>query len=93
MAKLSDAVIQELLENLSGWTLEGDTIKKVYMLHTFPTVISFVTHIGFLAEAAGHHPDMDIRYNRLTVALSTHDAGGLTQKDFDLAMQIDEIIV
>ncbi len=52
----------------------------------------FVTQIGFLAEAAAHHPDIDIRWRRVTLALTTHDSKGLTDKDFDLAAQIDEIL-
>lgn len=93
MAKLSPEEVQSHLENMTGWTLEGDTIKKTFVQPSFPGVIAFVTHIGFLAEAANHHPDLDIRYNKLHVTLSTHDAGGLTQKDIDLATQIDELMV
>lgn len=93
MAKLDDAAITERLAGLSGWTRTGDLISKTYRLPSFPAAIAFVTHLGFLAEAAKHHPDLDIRYNKVTVALSTHDAGGLTSKDFDLAAAADDLML
>ncbi|GAB4442140.1 MAG: 4a-hydroxytetrahydrobiopterin dehydratase [Chloroflexi bacterium OHK40] len=92
MAKLSEAEITERLEQLSGWARNGEMITKTYKLPSFPAAVSFVTHVAFLAEAAGHHPDIDIRYNRVTLALTTHDAGGLTAKDFALAEQADEVM-
>lgn len=87
--KLSDSEVDQALARLSGWSREGDQIVKWYELPSFLPAIDFVRAIAELAEAANHHPDLDIRYNRVRVALSTHDAGGLTQKDFDLATQID----
>lgn len=90
MARLSESEITARLEALSGWTRRGDEIVKTYKLPTFPAAIAFVTQVGFLAEAAAHHPDIDIRYNKVTLALTTHDAGGLTAKDFDLAAAADE---
>jgi 4a-hydroxytetrahydrobiopterin dehydratase len=93
MAKLSDAEITQHLENLSGWTYEGNAIKKTYKLPSFPAAIAHITHIAFLAEAAAHHPDIDIRYNKVTVMLSTHDVGGVSEKDFNLASQIDETMM
>ncbi len=92
MAKLTEAAIEERLQGLSGWTKQGEMITKTYKMGTFPAAIAFVTHVGFLAEAAAHHPDVDIRYNRVKLALTTHDAGGLTEKDFDLAAKADEIM-
>jgi 4a-hydroxytetrahydrobiopterin dehydratase len=91
-AKLSDAEIGARLEDLLDWVREGDEIRKTFQLASFPVAIAFVTQVGFLAEAAGHHPDIDIRWRKVTLALTTHDAGGLTQQDFDLASQIDEIL-
>jgi 4a-hydroxytetrahydrobiopterin dehydratase len=91
-AKLSDAEIERRLGDLNDWAYQGDTIRKTFRLGSFPAAIAFVTQIGFLAEAAGHHPDIDIRWRRVALALTTHDAGGLTDKDFDLAAQIDEIL-
>ena len=91
-AKLSEAEIEARLGALSDWAREGDEIRKMFRLASFPAAIAFVTQVGFLAEAAGHHPDIDIRWRKVMLALATHDAGGLTQKDFDLAAQIDEIL-
>jgi 4a-hydroxytetrahydrobiopterin dehydratase len=92
MRKLNEQEITGRLEELSGWTRDGDMITKTFKLPNFPASIAFVTHVGFLAEAAAHHPDIDIRYNKVTLALTTHDAGGLTAKDFDLAAAADEVI-
>lgn len=89
MATLSDAEITAGLADLPGWRREGDEIVKEYELESFPAVVEFVTRIADLAEAAGHHPDLDIRYRKLRVALSTHDAGGLTAKDLELASRIE----
>ena len=66
-------------------------IVKIYELPTFPDAITFVGRVAELAEAADHHPDIDIRYRKVRIALSTHDAGGITQKDFDLAGDIEAI--
>jgi 4a-hydroxytetrahydrobiopterin dehydratase len=90
-AKLSESEIVSHLAGLTGWERQGDEIRKLYRRNSFPAAIAFVTQIGFLAEAAGHHPDIDIRWRKVTLALSTHDAGGLTTKDFELAAQIDAI--
>jgi 4a-hydroxytetrahydrobiopterin dehydratase len=76
-----------------GWSQAGEAIQKTYKLPTFPAAIAFVTQVGFLAEAANHHPDIDIRYNAITITLSTHDVGGISEKDFDLAAAIDETMV
>lgn len=90
MSRLSESEIAAQLEGLSGWSRRGDEIVKTYKLPGFPAAIAFVTQVAFLAEAAGHHPDIDIRYNKVTLALTTHDAGGLTAKDFELAAAADE---
>jgi len=91
-AKLNDSEIDTRLEDLVDWTRQGDEIHKLFKLASFPVAIAFVTQVGFLAEAANHHPDIDIRWRKVSLALTTHDAGGLTAKDFDLAAQIDEIL-
>ena len=91
-AKLSDAEIEERLGDLVDWSVDGQQIRKTFQLASFPMAIGFVVQVGFLAEAAGHHPDIDIRWRKVTLALTTHDAGGLTEKDFDLAAQMDEIL-
>jgi 4a-hydroxytetrahydrobiopterin dehydratase len=87
--RLSDDEVEAALQASDGWAREGDEIVRTYELESFPAVIELVRRIADLAEAADHHPDLDIRYRKLRVALSTHDAGGLTQRDFDLAAQID----
>lgn len=89
MNLLDDAGIRARLDELKGWTREGDVIRKTYTLESFPAAIAFVNRIAELAERADHHPDIDIRYDRVACALSTHSAGGLTSKDFDLAGEID----
>ena len=84
-----DSVAQRL-DALDGWSRDGDMIVKTYELPSFPDAITFVTRVADLAEQANHHPDLDIRYRKVRVALSTHDEGGITDKDFALAAQIEE---
>ena len=91
MGSLSDAEITAGLTALPGWSREGDEIVKTFDCQTFPGAIAFVVRVGFFAEKADHHPDLDVRWKRVRVALSTHDAGGLTAKDFDLAREIEGI--
>ncbi len=88
--RLTDAEVEEALRSLPGWARDGDTIVKLYEAESFPANIEFVGRIADLAEGMNHHPDLDIRYTKLRVALSTHDAGGLTRLDVDLAGQIDD---
>jgi 4a-hydroxytetrahydrobiopterin dehydratase len=90
-SRLSANDIDGRLARLRGWIRAGNEIRKQIECASFPAAIAFVTHVGFLAEAAGHHPDIDIRWRKVTLALTTHDAGGLTDKDFDLATQIDAL--
>jgi 4a-hydroxytetrahydrobiopterin dehydratase len=86
---LDDDKIAARLATLTGWERQGDEIVKTFELPTFPDAIAFVTRIAERAEAANHHPDLDIRYRKVRVALSTHDAGGLSDLDFDLATEIE----
>ena len=88
---LSDDEISTKLESLAGWTRQSDSIEKTFELGSFPDAIAFVTRVGFLAEAADHHPDLDVRWRKVKVALSTHTAGGITAKDFDLAGEIEAV--
>src|SRR5262249_7283134 len=74
---------------LSGWSRDGDTITKEFTCPGFADAIAFVVRVGFAAEAANHHPDIDVRWRTVRLALSTHDAGGLTALDFDLAAAAD----
>ena len=89
MAKLSDAQVEEGLGRLSGWERQGDEIVKEYRFDGFGDAIAFVVRVAFRAEKADHHPDVDVRYNRVRVALSTHSDGGITAKDLALAAEAD----
>ncbi len=88
-ARLTEAEIRQRLTTVPGWERHGDEIRRSYQLTDFKAALAFVNRVGALAEAAGHHPDIDIRYSRVTLALTTHDASGLTARDFELARQID----
>jgi len=87
--RLSDIAIQRELGNLTGWSRRGDAITKTFQFRNFLTGIEFVSAIAKAAEAADHHPDIDIRYTKVTCTLSTHSAGGITQMDLDMARKID----
>ena len=89
--RLSDIAIQRELGNLPGWSRRGDVIAKTYQFKSFLTGIDFVVAVAKAAEAADHHPDIDIRYTKILCALSTHSAGGITQKDLDMAKQIERL--
>jgi len=89
--RLSDIAIQRELGNLPGWSRRGDVITKTFQFKNFLNGINFVTAVAKAAEAADHHPDIDIRYTKITCTLSTHSAGGITQKDLDMARQIDRV--
>ena len=88
---LSDVEIQERANQLEGWTVEGKELRTTRQFKDFLEAIAFVNKIVGPAEAAGHHPDLEISYNKVTVTLTTHDAGGLTSKDFDLAQSISPL--
>jgi 4a-hydroxytetrahydrobiopterin dehydratase len=85
MPPLSLEETQIRLASLPGWKIEAGELVKTFQFKDFVASLHFVNGVGEAAERAGHHPDIDIRYNRVRLALVTHDAGGLTQKDFDLA--------
>jgi 4a-hydroxytetrahydrobiopterin dehydratase len=87
--RLSDIAIQRELGNLPGWSRRGEVISKTFQFRDFLTGIDFVAAVAKAADAADHHPDIDIRYTKVTCALSTHSAGGITQKDLDMARKID----
>ncbi len=87
--RLSDIAIQRALGTLAGWSRKGDTITKTYQRAAFLEGIAFVQRIAMEAEAVDHHPDIDIRYTKITITLSTHSSGGVTQLDLDLAAKID----
>lgn len=82
------------LKELGGWTIDNTgAIARTFTLSGFPQALLFVNAVGLLAEAAGHHPDIVIRWRRVTLSLITHDEGGLTEKDMDLAAQINALKV
>jgi 4a-hydroxytetrahydrobiopterin dehydratase len=89
MSRLDEAGIGAALGRTPGWERVGVEIKRTYRFRDFREALAFVNRVGELAERAGHHPDIDIRYALVTLTLTTHDAGGLTAKDFDLARSID----
>ena len=93
MAKLSDQQIKTRLTKAKGWKLdtsgEMGAITKTYKLPGFPQALMFVTAIGVLAEAMQHHPDITLKYDQVTLVLSTHDDSGVSPKDFELAKQVD----
>ena len=89
MPLLDDAAVEKGLKRLPGWERRGNEIVKTFARRDFMGAISFVHEVADAAEATGHHPDIDIRWNKVTLALTTHDQGGLTQKDFALAKEFD----
>lgn len=89
MERLSDDQVRGALVQLPGWEREGETITRTFELATFPAAIDFVVRIAAAAESANHHPDLDIRYRRVRVVLTTHDAGGITGRDVELARAVD----
>lgn len=90
MAKLNATQVEAALATVPDWTKRGKTIVRTYVFKDFPAAIKFVNAAAKLAEKAWHHPDIDIRWNKVTLVLTTHDAGGLTEKDFALAKKFDQ---
>jgi 4a-hydroxytetrahydrobiopterin dehydratase len=91
MKRLTPNQIRSVLAGISGWKKAGALIARTYVLKDFPAALKFVNAAGKIAERAQHHPDIDIRWNKVTLTLTTHDAGGLTEKDFTLARQFDQL--
>ncbi len=89
--KLTDAAIQEQIRTVPDWSLEGSTLNRTFKFKDFVEAIAFVNRLVDPAEEAGHHPDIAISYNTVAITLTTHDAGGLTQLDFDMANRISKI--
>jgi 4a-hydroxytetrahydrobiopterin dehydratase len=86
---LSQLELDEVLKQHPGWKFQDGKLAREWTFPDFVAAMKFVNHIGALAEAAGHHPDIDIRYNRVLLGLVSHDAGGITQRDADMAEKID----
>ena len=91
MPLLSNDDIAREIRTIIGWNQVGNEIKKTYEFGDFVHAMGFVTSVALLAEKANHHPDIDVRWNKVTLVLSTHSAGGLTEKDFNLARQIEKL--
>jgi 4a-hydroxytetrahydrobiopterin dehydratase len=89
MPKLSVDQLTRALEQLPEWKNSSDTIWRIYQFPDFVKAVAFVNRVADIAEAANHHPDIDIRYNKVTIGLSTHDEGGITEKDSDEAGKIE----
>ena len=89
MARLTAARIKDALKTTPKWKKRGALISRTYEFKDFVAAMKFVNAVARLAEKAWHHPDIDIRWNKVTLALTTHDEGGLTEKDFALAKKFD----
>ncbi len=89
MARLGADAIKQRLSRLKGWKQAGNTIQKGFTFADFKEAMFFVNGVAAVAEKVGHHPDIAISYNRVTLSLSTHDAGGVTTKDFALAKHVE----
>ncbi len=89
MAKLSAPQIKSSLATVPAWKRKGNAVVRTFQFTDFVVAMKFVNAVAKLAEKAAHHPDIDIRWNKVSLLLTTHDAGGLTEKDFALAMKCD----
>jgi len=91
MARLDDATIASLLQEIPGWERQGDALVRTYVFKSFREAMAFVNRVAELAEEARHHPDITIRYNRVQLLLTTHEAGGITERDIALARKLAEL--
>jgi 4a-hydroxytetrahydrobiopterin dehydratase len=92
VAALTSQEIEKRLKTLRDWKIDSGELVRTFVFKDFVEALGFVNRVGQVAEKAGHHPDIDIRYNRVRLALVTHDAGGLTEKDFQLAAQANKLL-
>jgi 4a-hydroxytetrahydrobiopterin dehydratase len=91
VTRLNAAQIKSALASAPGWRKTGATISRAFQFPDFPAAIRFVNAVAKSAEKARHHPDIEIRWNKVALSLTTHDAGGLTAKDFALARRFDRL--
>lgn len=91
MAQLTSSQLEKSLQNLDNWQLKDEKIRKTYEFEDFVAAMGFVIEVAQLAEEVGHHPDIEIRYNKVVLSLTTHDEGGVTEKDVRLAREIEEM--
>jgi 4a-hydroxytetrahydrobiopterin dehydratase len=90
--KLSLPDIHEQLQQLDGWRLHDDKLQRQFVFRNFVEAFGFMTQVALLAEAMNHHPEWSNVYNRVTIDLTTHDAGGITERDFNLATRINRVL-
>ncbi len=90
MEKLNETQLHDTLESLPQWKLDGGRLLREWEFPDFSQAMVFVNGIAVAAEASGHHPDIDIRYNRVLLGLVSHDAGGITNRDVHMARQIND---
>ena len=91
MRKLAEAEVERALQDLPEWGLVGESINRTYAFADFRAAMSFVNAVAEMAERVQHHPDILVRYSKVTLTLSTHDANGITTKDFDFARSADAV--
>jgi 4a-hydroxytetrahydrobiopterin dehydratase len=91
MQRMSTGDARQRMSEVPGWELTGDAIRRVYTFSGFPEAMAFAVRLAFAAEAADHHPDIQISYKRVALTYSTHSAGGLTEKDFAGAKEADQL--
>ena len=89
--KLSEAEVERHFQDLPQWTRQGDTLRRTYSFQSFRAAMAFVNAVAEAAEDADHHPNIDIRYRKVTLVLTTHDVSGLTAKDIALAAEADRL--
>ena len=92
MAVLNDSEIQKALASLPGWERNGTAIQRAFQFPDFKAAMVFVNQVADAAEQANHHPDIDIRYNKVVMALVSHDSGGVTQRDVRMAGRINQLV-
>jgi 4a-hydroxytetrahydrobiopterin dehydratase len=92
MPRLSEDEITRALETLPDWRRQGEALVRDFTFKNFRQAMAFVNQVAELAEAQRHHPDITIRYNRVQLTLSTHEAGGITERDLELARRIDALV-
>ena len=92
MSLLTQSQIDALTGSHPAWTVHGDTITRTFTFADFAEAVGFVTRVGVIAERAFHHPDIDLRWNKVTLSLTSHDVGGLTERDIHLAAKIDTFV-
>lgn len=91
VAKLTDAEVRERLGSVPAWKLEGGKLLREFKFSDFVTAFGFMSRVALLAEKADHHPEWFNVYNKVRIELTTHDASGLSERDFELAKQIDKL--